>query len=79
MDWLAAAFGLYAVALGHLGWGITAVVLSVVLKHIYTKDNYNHISSGLDIILSSFIVLYPADTFTTASLIILCGSEWTTK
>jgi len=79
MDSIAAGFGLYAVAVGHLEWGITAVLLAILLPRVAKKLDSPVFFAALDIILSSVIVIEPADTYSTASLIILTGSLWTPK
>lgn len=82
MATLAGALGGYAVALGHIPWGSVLIVLSVVLVRIATKvtpDTWKIIRPLIDIILSSCLVIFPADTYTTAGLIVLIGSKWKTN
>lgn len=72
MATLASALGGYAVAQGHISWGSVLVILSVVITRI--KQEHIRIARPLfDIILSSCLVLFPADTYTTAGLIVLIG------
>ena len=82
MATLAGALGGYAVALGHIPWGSVLIVLSVVLVRIADKlkpSTWRIIRPLIDIILSSCLVIFPADTYTTAGLIVLVGSKWKTN